>query len=57
MKKLLSCACAALLACLFVQPVLAAEGADAKWTGTWKMNMDKSQLTGDTFLITENRAA
>ncbi len=51
MKNLYSCACAALLACVFVPSCLAA--ADSPWTGTWKMNMDKSKLTGDTYVITQ----
>ncbi len=49
MKKFFSCVCAALLLCVFVQPGFA---ADSLFSGTWKLNVDKSKLTGDTFIIT-----
>jgi hypothetical protein len=45
MKKLLCCACAALLALAAVSPCFA---ADSPWNGTWKENAAKSRFTGDT---------
>jgi hypothetical protein len=45
MKKLLCCACAALLSMTAVSPCFA---ADSPWNGTWKENQARSRLSGDT---------
>ena len=47
MKSLLCCACVAVLSLAAVSPCLAAP-ADSPWTGTWKENMAKSKLSGDS---------
>jgi hypothetical protein len=49
MKILLCCTCTALLAFAAVLPCLA---ADSPWSGTWKENLAKDKLTGDTVTIT-----
>jgi hypothetical protein len=49
MKKLLCCACSAVLSIAAAVPSFA---AGSPWDGTWKMNTQKSKLTGDTFTIT-----
>jgi hypothetical protein len=49
MKKLLCCACAAVLTLAAVTPCLA---ADSPWNGTWKENEAKSKLSGDTVTYT-----
>jgi hypothetical protein len=45
MKKVLCCACAALLTTAAASPCFA---KDSPWTGTWKENQAKSKLSGDT---------
>jgi hypothetical protein len=47
MKKLLCCACAAVLSLAAVSPCFAA-AADSPWNGTWKENEAKSTLSGNT---------
>ena len=47
MKKLLCCACAAVLSLAAVSPCFAA-AADSPWNGTWKENQAKSTLSGNT---------
>lgn len=49
MRKLLYCACTALLCAAAASPCLA---ADSPWNGTWKLNDAKSNFTGSTFSIT-----
>jgi hypothetical protein len=50
MKNLLTSACALAFALTSVATCLA---ADSPWTGTWKQNLAKSKLAGDTFTYTE----
>jgi hypothetical protein len=45
MKTLMCCACAAVLSMSAVLPCFA---AGSPWDGTWKENLAKSKLTGDT---------
>ena len=47
MKKLLCCACVAVLSLAAVSPCFAA-AADSPWNGTWKENEAKSKRSGDT---------
>ncbi|MDP9039415.1 MAG: hypothetical protein M3O02_09100 [Acidobacteriota bacterium] len=49
MKKLLYSACTA---ALFLSSTATCLAADSPWNGTWKENLAKSKLTGDTFTIT-----
>jgi hypothetical protein len=49
MKNLLSCTCAALLTFAAASPCFA---ADSPWSGTWKENLAKDKLTGETIVIT-----
>lgn len=49
MKKLLWCTCTAFLSLAAVSPCLA---ADSPWNGTWKENLSKGKLTGETVKIT-----
>jgi hypothetical protein len=50
MKRMIGSVCAAaVLAALAAAPCLA---ADTPWNGTWKLNQEKSNLTGDTFTVT-----
>jgi hypothetical protein len=53
MKKLMVCACAAVLSMAAVSPCFA---ADSPWSGTWKENVEKSKLTGATVTITAKGA-
>jgi hypothetical protein len=50
MKKLLTFGCTALLAMAAAAPCSA---ATSPWDGTWKLNPDRSRLTGQTFTITQ----
>ena len=51
MKKLVVSICAAAaLAAATTAPCLA---ADSPWNGTWKLNQSRSQLTGDTFTLSD----
>jgi hypothetical protein len=45
MKKLL------LASALVILPALSAFAADNAWVGTWKLDLEKSQFTGNTFTI------
>jgi hypothetical protein len=49
MKKLLCCACAALLTTSAASPCFA---KDSPWNGTWKENQAKSKMSGDTITYT-----
>jgi len=43
-----------LLACAFIAlPSFAAVGAENPWVGTWKLDVAKSHLTGDTFTLSK----
>lgn len=53
MKYLLCGTCAALLAFTVASPSFA---ADSPWSGTWKENLAKDKLTGDTVTITAKGA-
>lgn len=49
MKSAILALCAA---ALLVAAIPAAHAADNPWSGTWKQNLDKSRLAGDTMTIT-----
>lgn len=49
MKNLIWCTCAAFLSVAAVSPCFA---ADSPWNGTWKENLAKDKLTGETMVIT-----
>src|ERR1039458_116212 len=55
MKKLLCCACAAVLSLAAVSPCFAA-AADSPWNGTWKENEAKSMRSGNTVTYTAKGA-
>ena len=50
MNKILLSTCLATLSVLTAAPCLA---AGSPWNGTWKENLSKSKLTGDTVVVTE----